>query len=285
MSKAKRESAERGRQIFSGTLLVAKAMSCSSCHTPSLQVDSPVVVVRDPRASVAEHGPVEYADNGIGLSAQRKSSTQLPTFRRFLDTIKPADIPAGSTDADAARSGVQTATRRFDDSFASKARKDGYTFNLSELQPVDEAGAEGTELSAPLSESLPRLASNADGSVDVPLFTDFKRHKMGTLLSEPAGEEFRQATDVEKPTLAGVAEDQFLTRPLWGVADTGPWLHDGRAQSLMEAILLHDSPGSDATPVITAFKALPAPSQADVVEFLKVLRLPIDPRYGFDNFP
>ena len=119
----------------------------------------------------------------------------------------------------------------------------------------------------------------------MPLFTDFKRHKMGKLLSEPLGEEFRQPTDVAKPTLAGVAEDEFLTRPLWGVADTGPWLHDGRAQSLMEAIVLHDSPGSEASPIIAAFMALPAASQADVIEFLKTLRLPIDLRDGFDAFP
>jgi len=283
--RAQRESAERGRQIFSGQMLVAKEMSCSSCHTPSLVVASPIVVVRDPRSSQAEHGPVEFAGNGIGLSAQRKSSTQLPTFRRFLETIKPAEIAAGrTTDADT-RSAVKAATIRYDQSFAKRTRTDGYAFNLSDLQPVDEFGEPGRELSAPLSESLPRLAANADGSVDVPLFTDFKRHKMGALLSEPIGEEFRQATDVEKPTLAGVPEDEFLTRPLWGVADTGPWLHDGRAQSLLEAILLHDSPGSDATPIIAAFRGLLPASQADLIEFLKVLRLPIDPRYGFDNFP
>ncbi len=90
---------------------------------------------------------------------------------------------------------------------------------------------------------------------------------MGSLLSEPKGPEFQQPTDVAIPTatnpvgVAGVAEDEFLTRPLWGLADTGPWLHDGRAQSLMEAIILHDSPGTDASPIIAAFKALPAVSQ------------------------
>jgi Di-haem oxidoreductase, putative peroxidase len=114
---------------------------------------------------------------------------------------------------------------------------------------------------------------------------------MGSILSEPKGPEFQQATDVAYPTpnnpagVSRVAEDEFLTRPLWGVADTGPWLHDGRAQSLMEAIVLHNSPGSDASPIIAGFMALPADSQQDVIEFLRTLRLSIDSRYGFDIFP
>ena len=75
---------------------------------------------------------------------------------------------------------------------------------------------------------------------------------MGKGLKERFG--FRQPTDV-----AGlvVPEDEFLTRPLWGVGDTGPWLHDGRAESLEEAILLHRSDGSEANDVIDAFTKLP----------------------------
>ena len=275
LPKAQRESAERGRKIFAGELLVAREKSCSSCHTPSLNVHSPIVVVHDPLASQKQFGPVEYAGNGIGLSAQRKSSTQLPSYRRFLEIIKPADVPADGPGDEKPLDALKKATRAFDQRYLTGTRTDGYAFNLTDLQPAVAAGA---ELSAPLSESLPRLPAGADGSIDVPLFTDFKRHKMGKLLSEPIGEEFRQPTDVAKPTLAGVAEDEFLTRPLWGLADTGPWLHDGRAQSLMEAIVLHDSPGSEASPVIAAFRALPAASQEDVIEFLKTLRLPIDLR-------
>jgi CxxC motif-containing protein (DUF1111 family) len=38
----------------------------------------------------------------------------------------------------------------------------------------------------------------------------------------------------EQPTPA-----EWRTAPLWGVADSGPYLHDGRANSLAEAIELH----------------------------------------------
>ena len=79
---------------------------------------------------------------------------------------------------------------------------------------------------------------------------------------------FRQPTDV-----AGIVvpEDDFLTRPLWGVGDTGPWLHDGRAESLEEAILLHRSEGSEANDVIDAFTKLPRGDRDAIIKFLLTL--------------
>jgi CxxC motif-containing protein (DUF1111 family) len=67
-----------------------------------------------------------------------------------------------------------------------------------------------------------------------------------------------------------------MTRPLWGVADTGPWMHDGRAMTLLEAILMHGdkSSGSDAGPVIEVFEHLSGKEQNDVVQFLEALQLP-----------
>ncbi len=42
-----------------------------------------------------------------------------------------------------------------------------------------------------------------------------------------------------------IPADHFLTAELWGVGNTGPWLHDNRAGTLREAILLH---GEDTPP-------------------------------------
>jgi CxxC motif-containing protein (DUF1111 family) len=110
-------------------------------------------------------------------------------------------------------------------------------------------------------------------SFSVPLFSDLKRHDMG----EGLADRFDQGTDVDA---IAVTRREFLTRPLWGVADTGPWLHDGRARTLREAILLHESPVSEANPAIGAFKELSCGDQAAIVEFLLTPRLPIDCRYG-----
>ena len=158
-------------------------------------------------------------------------------------------------------------------------RASGYAFDLTTLQPANLDPAANAEHAPPLSETQPRLAANGQ-TIEVPLFSDLRRHRMGKGLREHDG--FLQGTDA-----AGISvpEDEFLTRPLWGVGDTGPWLHDGRAQSLNEAILLHESDGSEANDVIEMFRTKLTPQQQDaVVKFLLSLRLPLDPRYAFDDY-
>jgi CxxC motif-containing protein (DUF1111 family) len=119
---------------------------------------------------------------------------------------------------------------------------------------------------------FPRLPDNSDGSIDVPLYSDLKRHDMGEGLAdvEPQGTD---AAGVMVPAR------EFLTRPLWGVGDTGPWLHDGRATTLQEAILLHKSTGSEANPVIDVFESLSEADKEAVEQFLLTLRLPLDQQF------
>jgi hypothetical protein len=125
---------------------------------------------------------------------------------------------------------------------------------------------------------LPRLVTTtySDGSIDVPLFSDLKRHKMAKSLSDPDPPLISQGTDI-----ANIDTDpaEYLTRPLWGVGDTGPWLHDGRAMTLQEAIMMHgDSKACgdcEAGPVIDAFEKRSAADQQAVVDFLLTLRLPL----------
>jgi CxxC motif-containing protein (DUF1111 family) len=77
-----------------------------------------------------------------------------------------------------------------------------------------------------------------------------------------------------------IAPTVFLTPELWGVGNTGPWLHDGRAGTLEEAILLHgenDPPAvgdplrSEAQDSRDAFAALPAAERKALVTFLHSL--------------
>ena len=67
---------------------------------------------------------------------------------------------------------------------------------------------------------------------------------------------------------------EFTTARLWGVADTAPYLHDGRATTLTEAILLH---GGEALPARNAFAVLSDQNQAEVIAFLRSLRTPTKP--------
>ena len=97
----------------------------------------------------------------------------------------------------------------------------------------------------------------ADG-LEVRLFSDLRRHDMGPGLAE----------NVEK------LPNEFITARLWGVADSAPYLHDGRAHTLNEAIRWH---GGEAQEVRDAYVALPPVDQQKVVAFLMTLRTPPDP--------
>ena len=87
----------------------------------------------------------------------------------------------------------------------------------------------------------------------VEVFSDFKRHDMGPGLADPHDSEHKLPRSV------------FLTRPLWGLAETPPYLHDGRAATIPAAILAH---GGEAQQPRDAFAALSPENQADLHVFL-----------------
>lgn len=105
--------------------------------------------------------------------------------------------------------------------------------------------------------NLGALKRSSTGKGIVSLYGDLKRHRMGTELAEPIDE-------------TGSGADMFLTENLWGVGSTAPYLHDGRATTLTEAILWH---GGEALASRQAFRALNALQQRDVIDFLNSLVL------------
>jgi cytochrome c peroxidase len=59
-----------------------------------------------------------------------------------------------------------------------------------------------------------------------------------------------------------------MTRNLWGVGSTAPYLHDGRATTLTEAIIEH---GGEAAASRNAFLARTHDDQAALIAFLNNL--------------
>jgi CxxC motif-containing protein (DUF1111 family) len=86
----------------------------------------------------------------------------------------------------------------------------------------------------------------------LPVYSDLLLHDLGPELAD--GVIQREARGSE-----------FRTQPLWGLAAVGPYLHDGRASTVSEAIGLH---GGEAQPARDAFAALPNPQQEDLLAFL-----------------
>jgi CxxC motif-containing protein (DUF1111 family) len=90
----------------------------------------------------------------------------------------------------------------------------------------------------------------------VGLFSDLLLHSMGTELA-----------DGSQQGSAGSA--QFRTAPLWGLGQRLFFLHDGRAENLLEAISAHKSAGSEAN-VIELFDGLDAATKQDLLNFLLI---------------
>jgi CxxC motif-containing protein (DUF1111 family) len=86
----------------------------------------------------------------------------------------------------------------------------------------------------------------------LPIYSDLLLHDMGGELAD--GIRQGEATGSE-----------FRTQPLWGLSAVGPYLHDGRAETIEEAILAH---GGEAEASRNAFAAFDIEKQADVIEFL-----------------
>jgi len=64
---------------------------------------------------------------------------------------------------------------------------------------------------------------------------------------------------------------EWRTPPLWGVADTAPYLHDGRAETLEDAILWH---GGEARQSRDLFASLKPSEKERLLAFLSSLRTP-----------
>lgn len=129
-------------------------------------------------------------------------------------------------------------------------------FDLTHDQPDNRI--EGTPLGgADGVYRLGSLSTDAAGRGIVALYGDLKRHDMGPGLAEAIDDE-------------GIPASVYLTENLWGVGSTAPYLHDGRATTLTEAILAH---GGEAATSRAGFVALPTSAQADIIAFLNNLLL------------
>jgi mono/diheme cytochrome c family protein len=81
------------------------------------------------------------------------------------------------------------------------------------------------------------------------------------------------AKDKPAPSRAarGASQREWRTPPLWGFRDSGPYLHDGRAQTLDEAVALHGGQGEASA---KAYFALSPRERLQVEAFLKTLTAP-----------
>ena len=107
-----------------------------------------------------------------------------------------------------------------------------------------------------MTTGLSRIAALSNKPVN--LFSDLLVHHMGTELADGVSQ-------------GNAGGDEFRSAPLWGLGQRIFFLHDGRTRDLLQAILAHDSEGSEADRSTDAFNQLSTSSKQDVLNFLRSL--------------
>ncbi|WP_164659726.1 di-heme oxidoredictase family protein [Tropicibacter sp. Alg240-R139] len=123
-------------------------------------------------------------------------------------------------------------------------------FDLTSDQPnnrIDQADGTVVQLG-----SFPKRGATG---ATLTWYSDFRRHDMGPGLADPVD-------------AFGFGASVWPTRSLAGVGSTGPWLHNGHATTLRDAITAH---GGDAMVSKQAFLAMESPEQEELIAFLENL--------------
>ena len=105
------------------------------------------------------------------------------------------------------------------------------------------------------------------------IYSDLLLHEMGEGLGGGGfyGEEPSESSEQPDSDGGSTSPSEWRTPPLWGVADSAPYLHDGRAATLAEAIKLHAGQASSSA---NRFTGLSDVQQEELIAFLNTLRAP-----------
>jgi CxxC motif-containing protein (DUF1111 family) len=107
------------------------------------------------------------------------------------------------------------------------------------------------------------------------IYSDLLLHEMGEGLGGGGGGFYgEESSDPSaEPDFDGgsTSPSEWRTPPLWGIADSAPYLHDGRAASLAEAIKLHAGQASSSA---NRFASLSEVQKEELIAFLNTLRAP-----------
>lgn len=195
------------------------------------------------------------------LSNERRA--ELPTFEVFPPNAVPSSIaPVGSVLA--AQAIIPDESTFDQDGAADPELSDSELFDLISFAlllaaPEPDRPTPATERGSEAFRSIGcdkcHLASLRSARGEIPAYTDLLLHDMGDDLADgfPMGD---------------ASGREFRTQPLWGVAATGPYLHDGRADTIDAAIRWH---GGEAATMRDAYLALPPEERDDLLAFLESL--------------
>ncbi|HEB51720.1 MAG TPA: c-type cytochrome [bacterium] len=131
-------------------------------------------------------------------------------------------------------------------------------------KPFNDAATRGEALFASIGCTQCHIPSLEGSKGPVTAYTDLLLHDMGPDLAGQVSFGTPQASAIAGNNTAA----EWRTAPLWGISTAAPYLHDGRANTLEEAILMHGGEGQQSH---DAFVALTSDERSDILEFLRHL--------------
>jgi CxxC motif-containing protein (DUF1111 family) len=106
------------------------------------------------------------------------------------------------------------------------------------------------------------------------VYSDFLLHRLDDRSLTATGYHTVSTPEVPLPHAFPLPEE-WKTPPLWGVADSAPYFHDGASTTLEAAIQRHHGDAQDA---LDLYKKLPVEETRAIHAFLKALKAPADAR-------
>ncbi len=182
---------------------------------------------------------------------------------RLADFVRDAAFgELGITTSDNGRGfGAQTDSDPIADPELSDTQTSDIAFFLHALPPPARGGstdprvAIGEQLFTSVGCAKCHRPSLPGANGPVPLFSDLLLHNI-------MNSNFRGMSE------PGAGVGLYRTPPLWGIRHTAPYLHDGRAEDLTQAILVHFGEAATAN---SAFRGLSADDRTALLLFLEDL--------------
>ena len=185
---------------------------------------------------------------------------QVPTVRDFVNDAMFGEL--GMTTPDDGRGfGMRTDGDETFDPEVSHSQVDDIGLFLSNLPAPVRGGSEDPQVSFGegifnvIGCSTCHIPELLGSTGPVPLFSNLLLHNV-------------MPDDYRGMAEPGAGVGFFRTPPLWGIADTAPYMHDGRAEDLHGAILDHHG---EAAQVRMSYEALTPSQQQALILFLEDL--------------
>jgi CxxC motif-containing protein (DUF1111 family) len=156
-----------------------------------------------------------------------------------------------------------------------------------QLWPANQKELQLLEQGTKLFETTGCVACHVENVGDVEdIFSDLLLHDMGPTLEDPVpaapetsaaetntsgGSSAYGGSSTSFASIPPRALREWRTPPLWGVRDSAPYLHDGRARTIEEAIALHGGEGASSA---KKFADLDYRDRSRLLMFLKSLAAP-----------